>query len=71
MISDFFTKATKRMLEKPITELSRYIADKWFLPLEKLFEKTGVPLTTIKRAIEGGTISREDEAKLREYLDKL
>lgn len=66
-----FAKSTKKMFETPITELSRYIASKWYLPLERLSEQSGVPLAVIKRAIRGGSILPKYEKPLREYLDKL
>lgn len=62
---------TKRMLEMPITELSKLIGAKWFLPLEKLSEKSNVPLGTIKGAVAGRKILPRHEKRLRELLEEL
>jgi predicted transcriptional regulator len=60
---------TREMLQKPITELSRLIADKWFLSLQTLSERTGVPVSVIEHALEGGKIRADNERKLRSYLE--
>ena len=62
---------TKRMLEMPITELSRLIGAYWYLPLEDLAKKAGLPKLVIKRAIHGGKVSAEAERKIRETLEGL
>jgi predicted transcriptional regulator len=64
-------RSTKIMMEKPITELSKLIGAKWFLTLEQLAEKSGVPLLTLRKAIRGMEISSCYEKKLREFLSKL
>ncbi len=66
-----FAKSTKIMIETPITELSRYIASKWYLSTEQLSAKSGVPLRVIKRALQGERIPQKYEKPLREFLDKL
>ena len=62
---------TKRMLAMPITDLSRLIGRKWFLSLENLAEKSGLPRGTIARAVNGGEILPRYEDKLRAYLEAL
>lgn len=63
---------TKRMLAMPITDLSRLIGRKWFLPLRTLAERSGVPLYTIYRAVEGGKLKAHNhEQKLRMFLETL
>ena len=62
---------TMLMMEKPITELSRLIGAKWFLPLEELQKKTGVPMRWITQAVRGGKIPAEYEKKIREVLESL
>ena len=64
-------RSTKIMMNKPITELSRFIGSKWFLSTERLAEKSGVPYTTIRKAVEGEKIAPHHEEKLRLFLDKL
>ena len=62
-------RSTKIMLATPITELSRFIGSKWYLPLEKLSELSGVSYEVIKRAIHGETIGVVSERKLRGFLE--
>jgi hypothetical protein len=64
-------RSTKIMMSKPITELSRYIGQKWFLPLEKLSERSGVAMTVIIKAVHGEKIRSDNERKIREVLDRL
>lgn len=64
-------RSTKIMIKKPITELSRLIGQKWFLPLEKLSEKSGVPLQIIKRAVGGDNIRIDNERKICKALEEL
>ena len=61
----------KIMLLTPKSELSRLIAEKWYLSLERLAEESGVPLKTIIRAVRGQKIRHDYEKKLRRVLDKL
>ena len=60
---------TREMLQKPITTLSRLIANKWFLTLQTLSERTGVPVTVIENAVEGGKLRADNDRKLRRYLE--
>ena len=62
-------RTTEIMLKKPITKLARLIGRKWFLSLETLVERTGVPLGTIKRAVEGEYIGGDNGQKLTAYLE--
>lgn len=62
---------TKGMLEAPITELSKLIGQKWFLPLENLSLKTGVSLSTIIQAVRGYQIGVISEQKIRVVLEAL
>lgn len=62
---------TKIMLSKPITDLSRLIGEKWFLPLEKLAEESGVSLKIIIKAVHGESIWIVNEKKIRKVLEKL
>lgn len=52
------------------TELQKLIADKWFLSTKELSQQTGVSVKDIIRAIKGEKMYT-DEAKLREFLEKL
>ena len=61
----------KIMMSKPITDLSRLIGSKWFLPLERLAEKSGVSMTVITRAVHGEEIAPWNEKKIRKVLEKL
>jgi hypothetical protein len=61
----------KIMMSKPVTPLSRLIGQKWYLPLDKLAEQTGVKITTIQHAVNGKPIQPWNERKIREFLEKL
>lgn len=61
--------ATKAMMETPITDLSRLIGAKWFLPLEELSKKSGVAMRWITQAVRGGKIHPNIEKKIREVLE--
>lgn len=65
----YLERNTRIMLQTPITELSRFIGAKWYLPLEKLSERSGVSYEVIKRALHGETIGVVSERKLREFLE--
>lgn len=60
---------TKVMLRKPITSLSRLIGGKWFLTLQTLSDRTGVPVKVINHAVEGGNLRADNDRKLRKYLE--
>ncbi len=63
---------TKIMLKKPITPLSKLIGQKWFLSLDKLAEKSGVSVCTLKKVLNGyGYVSEKCEQKIRDFLEKL
>jgi hypothetical protein len=64
-------RSTKIMLDTPITELSRYIARKWFGTVERLSERSGVVPRTISQALSGKKIMPCYEKRLRAFLDKL
>lgn len=64
-------RSYKLMMNAPITSLSRYIGAKWFSPLQKLSEQSGVPITSVKKAVKGEKITPFYEDKLRKYLQKL
>lgn len=61
----------KVMLNTPKTDLSRLIGEKWYLSIERLAEKSGVPAKTIHRALHGQKIRQAYENKLRAFLNKL
>ncbi len=67
----FDERSTKIMMDMPITKLSRYIGAKWYLPLEQLAEKSGVPFQTIQNAIYGKDILPRHEKRIRAFLEKL
>ena len=62
---------TKRMLNTPITPTSKLIGQKWFLPLEVLSDKTGVPYGALCSAIRGKKIYPKYEIQIEKYLSKL
>jgi hypothetical protein len=62
-------RRTKIMLNTPITELSRLIGAKWYLPLRVLAERSRVSLEVIRRALRGERIGSYNERKLREFLE--
>ena len=62
---------TRLMLSHPITPLARLIGRKWFLPIEKLVEKTGVSERTFYFIMRGDTVSPPIEKKIRSYLETL
>lgn len=62
-------RVTKQMLEYPISSLAKLIGSKWYLPLEKLSEKSGAPITAIIRVLKGKPIRADNERKLREFLE--
>ena len=61
-------RTTKIMLSKPITELSRLIGMKWFLPIEKLSQRSGVSLRIIYRALAGEKLTDYSKSKLMDFL---
>lgn len=61
--------STREMLKRPITEIARLIGAKWFLPPERLSEKSGVALSVIRSAIRGEKIHICYERKLRKFLE--
>ena len=63
--------ATKEMMDKPITELSRLIGSKCFLPLDKFANEVGVYKGWLTRALRGEKIPPAIEKKIREALEKL
>lgn len=67
----FAEKSTKYMLNAPITELSKLIGRKWFLPLEQLAERSGVAERWITQAVRGEEIGRHVEQKIRDFLEGL
>ena len=69
--SGYDERSTKIMMERPITELSRLIGEKWFLSIDLLAEKCGVNKRWISQALNGGEIGRHIEQKIRDYLEKL
>lgn len=64
-------RSYKIMMSTPMTSLSRYIGSKWFLPLDKLSKRSGVPFTILQKAIRGEKIAPIYEARLRAYLEQL
>lgn len=64
-------RTTEIMLNTPITDLSRLIGQKWFLPLEKLAEASGVSMYTLSRAVRGEKIVAWCEERIRKVLEKL
>lgn len=64
-------RTTQIMLNRPITELSRYIARKWFGTVERLSEESGVPLRSIIQALHGKAMMPCYEKRLRDFLKKL
>ena len=67
----FDERSTKIMMNKPITELSRLIGAKWFLPLERLAKEAGIGIETCQKALYGKEILPRYEKKLRAFLDRL
>ena len=61
---------TRIMMEMPITDLSRLIGEKWFLPLEKLAEESDVSLSIVIKAVHGNKIGYWSEKKIRRVLNK-
>ena len=61
----------KVMLRTPKSDLSRLIAEKWYLSTERLAKESDVPLKTTIRAVYGQKIRQAYENKLRRFLDKL
>ena len=61
-------RTTKIMLSKPITELSRLIGMKWFLPIEKLSQRSGVSLRIIYSALAGEKLTDYSKSKLMDFL---
>jgi len=53
---------------KPMTELACLIGRKWFLSLEELSARAGVPKSIIKRAVQGITKGDQNERRLFEFL---
>lgn len=62
---------TKRELEKPITDLSKLIGQKWFKSLDELAEKVGVPVNIIKNVVNGKKVRSWNERRIRDFLEKL
>ena len=62
-------RSTKIMMERPITELSQLIGEKWFLSIELLAEKCGVNKRWISQALNGGKVSKKIEQKIRNFLE--
>ena len=54
--------------EEPTSELAKLIAQKWFLPLEKLSSRVNIPITCIVNAVRGRTIHPVDEARLKKFF---
>lgn len=59
------------MLATPKTDLSRLMGAKWFLSLEKLADRSGVPLGVVLRAVRGERLHPSNERKIRKVLDEL
>lgn len=64
----WYDKKTQPEWHLPITELSRLIGAKWFLPIERLAAMAGVSMDTIKKALRGKRIHICDERKIRKFL---
>lgn len=64
-------RLTKIMTSKPITDISRLIGRKWYLPLEQLAEQSGVRLYSILKAVKGENITPLNEKNLRTFLERL
>lgn len=62
-------RSTKIMMAKPITDISRLIGEKWFLGIEKLAERSGVYVNTIKKVLQGEPIGKHSERTLRKFLE--
>ena len=60
---------TKIMMSKPITDLARLIGRKWFLPLEKLAERSGVSVWAILKILNGEKVAETIADKLRHFLE--
>ena len=52
-----------------MTDIQKLIGQKWFLPLDRLAERTGIKRVTILRALRGGAIYPAYERKLKEFLE--
>lgn len=62
-------RTTKIMLARPITDLSRFIGEKWFLSIDLLAEKCGVNKRWISQTLNGGKVSKKIEQKIRNFLE--
>lgn len=51
------------------TPLNKLIAEKWFLPLDKLAERTGIGVHTLGKIICGKNVGQSCERKLRVFLE--
>lgn len=52
-----------------MTEIQKQIGQKWFLTLEKLAKRSGVPYRTLQKIVRGVKVSSESESKLCEFLE--
>ena len=60
---------TQDMMDKPITELSKLIASKCFLPLDKFAKEIGVGKEWLMQAVRGEKLPPHIENRLREALE--
>ena len=58
-------------LENGVTPFARWIGSKWYKSLYELSVESGVPCTTILRAITGKDIQEEQKERLTKFLRKL
>ena len=58
-------------LENGVTPFARWIGSKWYKSLYELSVESGVPYTTILRAITGKDIQEEQKERLTKFLRKL
>lgn len=52
-----------------MTDTQKLIAEKWFLTLDRLAERTGLARSTLGRIVRGYHVGEESERKVRKYLE--
>lgn len=52
-----------------MTDTQKLMAEKWFLTLDRLAERTGLKRSTLSRIARGYHVGEETERKVRKYLE--
>ena len=58
-------------MRKQKTPIARLITAKWFLPMSRLSEQSGIPKRVLALAISGKEISEENKSKIITFLRTL